>query len=321
MNISDDTSKSKEGAYLTKQVLLNGQFVTLYSSNGQTWLSSPEDIPNLMDRLDHERTSLFNGEKSEDAKDSSNNSDKGNSKDGAKSETKVAAPNAKYRSKGPKPRPILEQNGKVFTGPPAEPVSASEAVLTFSSDPTKVKEASKTTGKTNRKRKVTKAQMKKLLTEVTTEPGQKNKKTKKASVGGSKKEASKKVAKSQTNRRETANKGAKQTLAKAAKTPAKKSKTPKRTVTKAAQTKVKKGKATAKTNKSPGRVSKKNSDNSKTNSRSKTAASVKKTGAQKKKSIARPTKTKTKTKAKAKDDSRSKSKATVKKKASTRKKA
>jgi len=163
MGTSDNSSKCNGGGdYLTKQVLLNGQFVTLYSLNGHTWLSSPEDIPALMDRLENERMALFNGEKA-------SQTDESKEKEGEKSAEKSnAAPSTKYRMKGPKPRPILEQNGKIFKGPAVEPVSASDMVMKFSSDLPEGEAPRKSSASA---KALTKSKVKKLLSEVTDTPG------------------------------------------------------------------------------------------------------------------------------------------------------
>ena len=125
---SQESSSSSQGQqYLSKKVKVNGQFVTLYSLNGLTWLSSPEDLQNTMERLDSSRVTFNDqkGEKNEkDAKDAKDAKDG----KGDKGE-KPAAPapkmaSSQYRMKGPKPRPILRQGGKVVEGPPIEPPSA-----------------------------------------------------------------------------------------------------------------------------------------------------------------------------------------------------
>lgn len=118
--------------YLTKKVKVNGQLVTLYSLNGQTWLSSPEEIPEVMARLESARVTLNDGAKEgKEAKEAKEGAEAPPAKD-AKPPEKVASPLAaptslasKYRMKGPKPRPILKQNGMVFKGTPVEPFSAS----------------------------------------------------------------------------------------------------------------------------------------------------------------------------------------------------
>jgi len=126
MNTHDSSKGSKEQEYLSKRVLVNGQFVTLYSINGQTWLSSPEEIPELMARLENARIMLANPEKAEG--------------DAQPAKTPPAEPQApkvaqnKYRMKGPKPRPILKQGGVVIKGTPIEPISASGTVMAFSHD-------------------------------------------------------------------------------------------------------------------------------------------------------------------------------------------
>jgi len=92
--------------YLIKTVLINGQNVTLYSTNGQTWLSSPDQLPEVMERLENARV-LLNDPKGE----------------GATMPPKPTA--ARYRMKGPKPRPILQPDGSLKYPDPV-PISASE---------------------------------------------------------------------------------------------------------------------------------------------------------------------------------------------------
>lgn len=126
MNTHDGSKGSKEQEYLSKKVLVNGQFVTLYSINGQTWLSSPEEIPELMARLENARIMLANPEKAE-----------GEAPPAKAPTTDAQAPKVaqnKYRMKGPKPRPILKQGGVVIKGTPIEPISASGTVMSFSHD-------------------------------------------------------------------------------------------------------------------------------------------------------------------------------------------
>lgn len=126
MNTHDGSKGSKEQEYLSKKVLVNGQFVTLYSINGQTWLSSPEEIPELMARLENARIMLTNPEKPE-----------GEAPPAKAPTTDAQAPKVaqnKYRMKGPKPRPILKQGGVVIKGTPIEPISASGTVMSFSHD-------------------------------------------------------------------------------------------------------------------------------------------------------------------------------------------
>jgi hypothetical protein len=127
---SQETHKnSSDFKYLSKRVLVNGQFVTLYSLNGQTWLSSPEEIPELMARLDNARIVLSNGEKPEDGEAQKAPKPAESSQESA-APVKLAA--NKYRMKGPKPRPILKQDGVVITGTPVEPISASTTVMKVS---------------------------------------------------------------------------------------------------------------------------------------------------------------------------------------------
>ncbi|MEY4701824.1 MAG: hypothetical protein RL326_2011 [Pseudomonadota bacterium] len=133
MNTHDGSKGSKEQEYLSKRVLVNGQFVTLYSLNGQTWLSSPEEIPELMARLDNTRIMLSNPEKPEgEAQQAKPQS--------AEPPAAKTASN-KYRMKGPKPRPILKQGGVVIKGTPIEPISASNTVVSFSHDQEMAEEA------------------------------------------------------------------------------------------------------------------------------------------------------------------------------------
>jgi hypothetical protein len=131
MNVRDSNQSSGDGNYISKRVMINGQFVTLYSSNGQTWVSSPEEIPALMERLESARITLNPGEKPQE----------GEAPPAAKvADAKVEeapAPKVlqtKYRMKGPKPRPILRQGGKVIEGTPIDPISASGTTVSFSSD-------------------------------------------------------------------------------------------------------------------------------------------------------------------------------------------
>lgn len=129
MSSQDSQKDSSEAQYLSKRVLVNGQFVTLYSSNGQTWLSSPEEIPELMARLDNARIMLASGEKPEAAEAAKTPKAEGAADQPAPA--KLAS--NKYRMKGPKPRPILRQGGAVIKGTPVEPISASSTVVTMSS--------------------------------------------------------------------------------------------------------------------------------------------------------------------------------------------
>ncbi len=141
MNTQEGSKGSKEQEYMSKKVLVNGQFVTLYSINGVTWLSSPEEIPELMARLENARIMLANPEKPE-----------GESQPAKAAPTEAQAPKVvqnKYRMKGPKPRPILKQGGVVIKGTPIEPISASGTVVSFSHDQEAAEEA-KTTSKKGR---------------------------------------------------------------------------------------------------------------------------------------------------------------------------
>jgi hypothetical protein len=132
MNFRDNSGESVDGKYLSKRVMINGQFVTLYSANGQTWVSSPEDLPALMDRLENARVSLTPGEKVAEGEPAA-----APVKPEVVEEEKPVVQKAlqtKYRMKGPKPRPILRQGGVVIKGTPVEPISASNTSLSFSSD-------------------------------------------------------------------------------------------------------------------------------------------------------------------------------------------
>lgn len=141
MNFRDANNGSGEAKYISKRVMINGQFVTLYSLNGQTWLSSPEDIPALMERLENARVTLNPSEKLAEGEDPKvappEGAKAGNPKEAKKPEAEAAPDRAlamKYRVKGPKPRPILRQDGVVIKGTPIEPISASGTVVSFSSD-------------------------------------------------------------------------------------------------------------------------------------------------------------------------------------------
>jgi hypothetical protein len=116
--------------------MINGQFVTLYSVNGVTWLSSPEDIPDTMARLDNTRITLKDENPADGDRGKGDQGDKGER--GEKAEKAAApppkAPGSHYRMKGPKPRPILRQGGKVVKGTPIEPISASTVNIKGPSD-------------------------------------------------------------------------------------------------------------------------------------------------------------------------------------------
>ena len=143
MNFRESSQEVLDPRYKTKRVVINGQFVTLYSSNGQTWVSSPEDIPALMERLENAQISLSVGEKPTEgaaavAKPGSpvktvSTEDKEPDSGEAKGSSQRVL-QTKYRVKGPKPRPILRQGGVVIQGTPIEPISASSATMSFSSD-------------------------------------------------------------------------------------------------------------------------------------------------------------------------------------------
>jgi len=135
MTATEQQVTGQKQEYLTKKVTINGQFVTLYSLNGQTWLSSPEEIPEVMARLDNARVTLNDpaqqGEAAAAGEEPAPAGDKKAGEKKAGEKEKSAAPvippsiGSKYRLKGPKPRPILKQNGMVFRGTPVEPFSAS----------------------------------------------------------------------------------------------------------------------------------------------------------------------------------------------------
>ncbi len=130
MSAQDSSSSDQSQQYLSKRVMINGQFVTLYSVNGVTWLSSPEDIPDTMARLDNTRITLN--------EEAAPEGDKGKGDKGEKTEKAAApppkAPGSQYRMKGPKPRPILRQGGKVVEGTPIEPISASSVNIKGAAD-------------------------------------------------------------------------------------------------------------------------------------------------------------------------------------------
>lgn len=133
MNFRDAKQDSNESKYISKKVMINGQFVTLYSANGQTWVSSPEDLPALMDRLENARVTLNAAEKVSEGETAKVAAPEGKGKKvGVEVPERAIA--TKYRIKGPKPRPILRQDGVVVKGTPVEPISASSAVMSFSSD-------------------------------------------------------------------------------------------------------------------------------------------------------------------------------------------
>jgi hypothetical protein len=111
--------------------MINGQFVTLYSANGQTWLSSPEEIPDMMARLDNTRVTVGEAKEPEGDKKASKDDKAGKDKEAA---PVAKAPSSQYRMKGPKPRPILRQGGKVVEGTPIEPISGSAVNIKGTSD-------------------------------------------------------------------------------------------------------------------------------------------------------------------------------------------
>jgi len=133
---------STDTKYLSKRVLLNGQFVTLYSINGQTWLSSPEEIPELMARLENARIMLANPEQQTNA-EAGKEAKKAPAPEQPQATPKISQ-NSKYRMKGPKPRPILRQGGVTIVGTPVEPISASNTVMKFGAETEDVTSAAKT---------------------------------------------------------------------------------------------------------------------------------------------------------------------------------
>ena len=141
MTTQDQVSNGESGEYLSKKVIVNGQFVTLYSSNGHTWLSSPEELPEVMARLENIRISMTDlkgqvvgpgakGEAKGGAKgaEATGSDVKGEGEKppvaSVPSEPVISNP-SKYRMKGPKPRPILRQGGVAVKGISVEPFSAS----------------------------------------------------------------------------------------------------------------------------------------------------------------------------------------------------
>ncbi len=136
MTTQDQAAGGQTGEYLSKKVIVNGQFVTLYSSNGHTWLSSPEELPEVMARLENIRISMTDlkgqvmglGAKSEAKGEAKGSEVKAEGEKppvaSAPSEPVISNP-SKYRMKGPKPRPILRQGGVVVKGISVEPFSAS----------------------------------------------------------------------------------------------------------------------------------------------------------------------------------------------------
>jgi hypothetical protein len=136
MSAQDSSSGDQSQQYLSKRVMINGQFVTLYSVNGVTWLSSPEDIPDTMARLDNTRIILTEEKAPEAEKGKGDKAEKGEKGEKAAAAPPPKAPGSQYRMKGPKPRPILRQGGKVVEGTPIEPVSASAVNIKGAADVT-----------------------------------------------------------------------------------------------------------------------------------------------------------------------------------------
>ena len=95
-------------------MVINGQTVTLYSLNGVTWLSTPDQIPDTMARLDNTRILLHDPKAGEAA---------------PAAVAPALAPKAtaaRYRMRGPKPRPILQPDGTLAPVIEREPVAATE---------------------------------------------------------------------------------------------------------------------------------------------------------------------------------------------------
>jgi len=136
MSAQDSSSGDQSQQYLSKRVMINGQFVTLYSVNGVTWLSSPEDIPDTMARLDNTRITLGEEKAPEGDKGKDDKAGKGDKNEKAAAAPPPKAAGSQYRMKGPKPRPILRQGGKVVEGTPIEPVSASAVNIKGAADVT-----------------------------------------------------------------------------------------------------------------------------------------------------------------------------------------
>jgi hypothetical protein len=124
MTAQQSSSNGQSQPYLSKKVIINGQFVTLYSVNGLTWLSSPEDLPDTMARLDNTRVTLADPKAEKEEKDEKSEKGDKKAKDSKEAPQLPKLASSQYRMKGPKPRPILRQGGKVVEGPPIEPPSA-----------------------------------------------------------------------------------------------------------------------------------------------------------------------------------------------------
>ena len=133
MSAQDSSSGDQSQQYLSKRVMINGQFVTLYSVNGVTWLSSPEDIPDTMARLDNTRITLNEASAPEGEKGKGEKGEKGEKTEKAAAPP-PKTPGSQYRMKGPKPRPVLRQGGKVVEGTPIEPISASSVNIKGAAD-------------------------------------------------------------------------------------------------------------------------------------------------------------------------------------------
>jgi hypothetical protein len=139
----EPNSSELSPTYLSKKVLVNGQPVTLYSKNGITWLSSPDEIEDVMARLDNTRI-LLNDVKG-DKPDKDKKDDKSDKRDTGGKEQSADEPalavasqkptaGARYRMKGPKPRPILKQDGVAIMGTPVAPISASTVQMKVGDD-------------------------------------------------------------------------------------------------------------------------------------------------------------------------------------------
>jgi hypothetical protein len=113
MTARESTQEQTQPEYMSKKVVINGQTVTLYSLNGVTWLSTPDQLPDTMARLDNTRILLHDP------------------KSGEVSAAPAPAPApkataARYRMRGPKPRPILQPDGTLAPVVEREPVAATE---------------------------------------------------------------------------------------------------------------------------------------------------------------------------------------------------
>jgi hypothetical protein len=179
MSVRSSSSDDNSQEYLSKKVSINGQTVTLYSSNGQTWFSSPEEIPEVMARLENTRI-LLNDPKGEAAP------------------LPPKATSAKYRLRGPKPRPILQTEGGPIKGTPVEPISSSTVEVKMGGESVEVVSQPGKGGSRAGKAEPAKPH-KKLVAPVSTGPKPPKVPVAKAVVGASSKAvAPKKIAASKT---------------------------------------------------------------------------------------------------------------------------